>query len=202
MPWLGAIQSTSISQAKTHLRALFYRTASSGCFQISVIFLEGEKQKNFFIAPEAVVLRCSVKKSILKSFTKFTGKHLCQSLYLMKLATWGSGTSVFCEFCENFNNTFFKVDLRWLLLFLRCAWYTWNLVIASKLKSFPLIILKNTTPIYLSIFSIKNRKNHFVFAFYFMFPFFFKFLQTSLITFSEFSYFMKGFKKDIMNISR
>ena len=65
-----------------------------------------------------------------------------------------------------------------------------------------------------------------MFAFYFMFPFFFKFLQTSLITkeliihknkfnrkvfhdgensenrFSEFSYFMKGFKKDIMNISR
>ena len=116
----------------------------------------------------------------------------------MKLATWGSGTSVFCEFCENFNNTFFKVDLRWLLLFLRCAWYTWNLVIASKLKSFPLIILKNTTPIYLSIFSIKNRKNHFVFAFYFMFPFFFKFLQTSLITFSEFIFherFQKGYNE-------
>ena len=93
----------------------------------------------------------------------------------MKLATWGSGTSVFCEFCENFNNTFFKVDLRWLLLFLRCAWYTWNLVIASKLKSFPLIILKKPTPIYLSNFLIKNRKNHF------MFPFFFNFLQTSLI---------------------
>ena len=66
-------------------------------------------------------------------------------------------------------------------------------------------------------FLIKNRKNHFMFAFYCMF--YFKFLQTSLITkelikhknkfnrkvfhdrensenrFSEFLYFMKGFKK-------
>ena len=65
-----------------------------------------------------------------------------------------------------------------------------------------------------------------MFAFYFMFPFFFKFLQAPLITnelikhknkfnmkvfhdrensenqFSEFSYFMKGFKKDVINISR
>ena len=65
-----------------------------------------------------------------------------------------------------------------------------------------------------------------MFAFYLMFLFFFKFLQTSLIVkelikhknkfnkkvfhdrensenrFSEFSYFMKGLKKYIMNISR
>ena len=30
--------------------------------------------------------RCSVKKGILKNFTKFTGKHLCQSLFLNKVA--------------------------------------------------------------------------------------------------------------------
>ena len=122
-------------------------------------------------------------------------------------------------------NTFFKDGLRWLLLFLLCAWCTWNLVIASKLKSFSLIILKKTTPIYLSIILIKNRKNHFMFAFYLMFLFFFKFLLTSLIVkelikhknkfnkkvfhdrensenrFSEFSYFMKGFKKYIWTFS-
>ena len=30
--------------------------------------------------------RCSVKKGVLKNFTKFTGKHLCQSLYFNKVA--------------------------------------------------------------------------------------------------------------------
>ena len=29
--------------------------------------------------------RCSVKKDVLKNFAKFTGKHLCQSLVLIKL---------------------------------------------------------------------------------------------------------------------
>ena len=29
---------------------------------------------------------CSIKKSVLKKFTKFTGKHLCQSLFFNKVA--------------------------------------------------------------------------------------------------------------------
>ena len=29
--------------------------------------------------------RCSVRKGVLRNFTKLTGKHLCQSLFLMKL---------------------------------------------------------------------------------------------------------------------
>ena len=29
--------------------------------------------------------RCSVKKGVLRNFAKFTGKHLCQSLFLLKL---------------------------------------------------------------------------------------------------------------------
>ena len=33
---------------------------------------------------EAVVRRCSIKKSVLKNFAKFTGKHLCQSLLFNK----------------------------------------------------------------------------------------------------------------------
>ena len=38
------------------------------------------------------------KKSVLRNFAKFTGKHLCQSL-----------AQVFsCEFCEIFKNTFFS----------------------------------------------------------------------------------------------
>ena len=36
----------------------------------------------FPICSEAVVRRCSIKKGFLKNFVKFTGKHLCQSLFL------------------------------------------------------------------------------------------------------------------------
>ena len=30
--------------------------------------------------------RCSVRKGVLRNFAKFTGKHLCQSLFLNKVA--------------------------------------------------------------------------------------------------------------------
>ena len=36
--------------------------------------------------PEAVVQRFSLRKGILRNFTKFTGKHLCQSLFFIKVA--------------------------------------------------------------------------------------------------------------------
>ena len=35
---------------------------------------------------EAVVRTCSVKKGVLRNFTKFTGKHLCQGLFFNKAA--------------------------------------------------------------------------------------------------------------------
>ena len=53
--------------------------------------------------------RCSLKKGVLRNFTKFTGKHLCQSLFFNKVA----GPQVFsCEFCETSQNTFFT-EHRW-----------------------------------------------------------------------------------------
>ena len=56
------------------------------------------------------------KKGTFKNFTKFTGKHLFQSLVFNKVAGLRSATllkketlaQVFsCEFCEIFKNTFF-----------------------------------------------------------------------------------------------
>ena len=32
--------------------------------------------------------RCFVRKGVLRNFAKFTGKHLCQSLFLIKLQAW------------------------------------------------------------------------------------------------------------------
>ena len=62
------------------------------------------------------------KKGVLRNFGKFTGKHLCQSLFLIKLQASGQSfffnkvvyeiketlAQVFSyEFCESFKNTFF-----------------------------------------------------------------------------------------------
>ena len=51
------------------------------------------------------------KKDILTNFTKFTGKHVCQSLAKEVLAQVLS-----CEFCKIFKNTFSQSTSGWLLL--------------------------------------------------------------------------------------
>ena len=70
--------------------------------------------------------RCSMKKGVLKIFTKFRGKHLCQSLFFNKAAGLGPATllkkrlwhTFSCEFCEISKNTFFTKHIWWLLLIL------------------------------------------------------------------------------------
>ena len=47
------------------------------------------------------------ENGVLRNFAKFTGKHLCQSLFFNKVTA-----QVFsCEFCEISENTFFKEHL-------------------------------------------------------------------------------------------
>ena len=63
--------------------------------------------------------RCSVKKGVLTNFAKFTGKHLCQSLFFNNVA--GLACNIIknetlvqmfsCEFCEISKNTFFTGHL-------------------------------------------------------------------------------------------
>ena len=48
-----------------------------------------QKYKNsvcHYLWMEAVVQRCFMKKGILENFAKFTGKHLCQSLFFNKVS--------------------------------------------------------------------------------------------------------------------
>ena len=58
--------------------------------------------------------RCSVRKGVLRNFTKFTGKRLCWFSFLIKLQALNfikkeNLTQVFsCEFCKISKNTFFK----------------------------------------------------------------------------------------------
>ena len=60
------------------------------------------------------------KKSVLRNFTKFIGKHLCQSLFFNKVAGLtpeATLAQVFsCAFYEISKNTFFTEHLWWLLL--------------------------------------------------------------------------------------
>ena len=65
---------------------------------------------------------------IFNNFTKFTGKHLCQNLFLIKLQASAYDfikkdilAQVFsCKCCEFFKNTFFIEHHRWLLLSMHC----------------------------------------------------------------------------------
>ena len=57
------------------------------------------------------------KIDVLKNFTKFAGKHLCWTLIFNKLHKKKALTQVFsCEFCENFNDTFFIIEHLWWLV--------------------------------------------------------------------------------------
>ena len=69
------------------------------------------------------------KKGVLRNFGKFTGKHLCLSLLLIKLQASGLqlykeetlAQVFFCEFCE-ISTPFFTEHLPWLLLKINKIW--------------------------------------------------------------------------------
>ena len=85
---------------------------------------------------EAVVRRCSLKKAFFKNFAKFTGKYLCQSLFLIKRLWCRCFPMNFAKFLRKL---FLKERLWWLLL----SWsqrYSWPIGFIDCLKSFFQII--------------------------------------------------------------
>ena len=67
--------------------------------------------------------RCSVRKGVLRNFAKFSGKHLCQSLFIScRPQAWnfmkkGTLAQLFsCEFCKTSKNILFIEHFWWLLL--------------------------------------------------------------------------------------
>ena len=52
-------------------------------------------------------MRCSVKKDVLNSFKKSTGKHLCQSFFFKKVKKETQAMIFSCEFCDICKNNFF-----------------------------------------------------------------------------------------------
>ena len=81
---------------------------------------------------EAVIQMCSVKL-VLKNFTKFTGKHLCQSLFFNKIAALRPATLLkkspwhrcFPVKVVKFPRTSFLTEhIWWLLLNIHCACFS------------------------------------------------------------------------------
>ena len=64
------------------------------------------------------------KIGVLKNFANFTAKHVCLSLFLIKLQAWGpvtllkrdSNTKFSCKICEILKTPFFREHLQRLLL--------------------------------------------------------------------------------------
>ena len=72
--------------------------------------------------------RCSVEKGVLRNFAKFTGKRLCQSLFLIKLQALGlqpykkrrSGTGVFLWILQNLQEHFFLQNTSGGCFWIKC----------------------------------------------------------------------------------
>ena len=87
---------------------------TSNCALISV------SSANKVIKKRSRHRRCSVKEVVLRNFAKFTGKHLCQSLFSDKVVGLGPATLLkketlalvfFCEFCKIFKDIFPREQL-------------------------------------------------------------------------------------------
>ena len=100
---------------------LFSQNTFGGCFwNRNIVSLFCGKKKDYKNSHR----RCSVRKLVPRNFTKFTWKHLCQSLFLIKFQPSTCNfikkeivALIFsCEFCEIFKNTFFTEHLWELLL--------------------------------------------------------------------------------------
>ena len=78
------------------------------------------------------------KEAVLKNFSIFTGKHLCWSLFLLKLQAWRLATLLkrhskvfFCEYCKVFKRSYFE----------EYQWATASNRKTSALESFLIILL-------------------------------------------------------------
>ena len=95
--------SSKVSFAKLGCKECSYKTISKNA--------EGAVRK---CSSEAVAQKYSVKKGVLRESAKFAGKHLCQSLFINKVAGQGRqlylkrdpGTGVSSGFCKISKSTF------------------------------------------------------------------------------------------------
>ena len=105
--------------------------------------------KIVWIRNSGYIFREEVVRGVLRNFAKFTGKHLCQSLFLIKLqvSNTGAGTGVLLVNFVKFPRTpFFIKNLWWLLLYLELETrlvtlacedpFLWNTILSDSIVIF------------------------------------------------------------------
>ena len=81
--------------------------------------------------------KCSIKKGVLRNLTKFTGKHLCQSLFFNKAA--GLRRCFPVNFVKFLRTPFLQNTSRRLLLSVSCSHF-----IKTTCKNMKILLYKNT----------------------------------------------------------
>ena len=107
----------------------FIRTTFNGIVTCSIlvyfiyVIITSQEQKIFKVLHQKCRYirsshrRCSLRKRVIRNFSKFTGKHLCQSFFFNKVQAFNfikkeTLTQAFsCEFCEISSNTSFAEHL-------------------------------------------------------------------------------------------
>ena len=83
-------------------------------FGETFVTLASSKSRKSYDIDSSSHQRCSIKKGVLKNFTKFTGKHLCQSFRLKTcnfIKKEALAQMFSCEFCKNFKDIVFTENL-------------------------------------------------------------------------------------------
>ena len=114
------------SNSTSYSDVIVFRCTSFFYFIRFVVIADSLKDKNWktplsnIILLEALVCKCSLKIDVLKNFANFTGKHLCWSLFLIKLQVFKTATLLKGEsntsVCRIFT-AFFTERSQWLLLY-------------------------------------------------------------------------------------
>ena len=102
-----------------------FKSGEISCVSLGYLFCRLKIESFFSAVFRSSHWRCSVRKGVIRNFAKFTGKYMCQSLFLITLQARPATllkkrlAHVFsCEFCEISKNTFFtEISGRLLLCF-------------------------------------------------------------------------------------
>ena len=106
------------------------------------------------------------KKDVLRNFTKFTGKHLCQTLFFNKFAVLRPAkkkteketmTQVFsCEFCEISKNTFFNRTPTFFFFFFSILYFRSIVIVYNSYTVQNNILIKIDGGVYSYIVEMTN----------------------------------------------
>ena len=124
----------------TSAKDCFHCTHTTHCLLSVLLYIQHLLPHYHCYYSEAVVRKCSIKKGVLRNFTKFSGKYLCQSLFFGKIAGLRPATlskkrlwhRYFPVNIANFLRAPFVTDHFWWLLLTTvsisdvCFWFTFK----------------------------------------------------------------------------